>query len=54
MLAPNEAYAALRCAEGIGAALARAGRLLIAPEAEMRRSALASAAAVHRGEATLH
>ena len=36
------ARAALRSAEGVGLALARAGHYLLAPEAEMRRLALAA------------
>lgn len=55
LLTPEGARAALRSAEGVGAALARAGRYLVAPEAEVRRFALAaeSAEALRRVE-TLH
>lgn len=55
LLTPEGARAALRSAEGVGAALARAGRHLLAPEAEVRRFALAaeSAEALRRME-TLH
>lgn len=56
LLTPEAARAALRSAEGIGEALRRAGRLLRAPEAEVRRFALAagSAAVIRPAGATLH
>lgn len=45
LLRPEDACAALRSAEGIGSALTRAGRFLLAPEVEACRFALAAEAA---------
>lgn len=56
ILTPEGARAALRSAEQLGVSLARAGRFLPAPEAEVRRFALASHAGAgpHPPSSTLH
>lgn len=56
MLTPEGAHAALRCAEALGAALARAGRVLPAPEHDMHQYAWTPAsgrASPHRPAAAM-